>query len=261
MEQHHKEAIEQFMKLYKQNSYVIAILLTGSLAHGYAKPDSDIDIILVVDNTEYERRKRENQLAFSLWDICNYEGGYIDCKITNIELLHEVAAKGSDASRYAFKDAQVLTSNNNEIYSVLNEIYRFPQEKKAERQFRFVCQLLAWKWYMSQAEHKKNKYLLYLSAQKIILFASRTVLNENEMLFPYHKWLLEELKKAEKKPDKFEDLLWSFSENPSFASAQLLVDTLLGYIGIEENKIDWPNQFMIDSEMNWLYHEPPVDDL
>lgn len=261
MEQHHKEAIQQFMKRYEHHSNVIAILLGGSLAHGYAKPDSDIDIILVMDNIEYERRKRENQLAFSLWDICNYEGGYIDCKITSIELLYEIAVKGSDATRYAFKDAQVLTAKNNEIYSLLNEICRFPQEKKSERQFRFVCQLLAWKWYMSQAELKNNKYLVYLSAQKIILFASRIILNENEMLFPYHKWLLEEVKRAEKKPDQWEDLLYGFSDHPSLDAAQRLVDTILGYIGVEESKIDWPNQFMTDSEMNWLYHEPPVDDL
>lgn len=261
MEQHHKEAIDKFMKQYQNDSHVEAILLAGSLAHGYAKPTSDIDIILIVDNEEYEQRKRDNNLAFCLLDICTYQGGYIDCKITSIDALKTIAMKGSDAARFAFKDAQILTSKSNDIGSVLKEVCNFPKEKKDERKYRFVCQLLAWKWYMSQAEEKNSRYLVYLSAQKIILFASRIILNFNEMLYPYHKWLLKETERAEKKPEGFMAVLNGFTDNPTFETAQQLVDMLLGYLGLIEKEIDWPNQFMIDSEMNWLYHEAPIDDL
>jgi hypothetical protein len=220
-----------------------------------------MDIIIVVNEDEYAIRKRENTLAFSLWDICRYEGGYVDCKVTSLAAMKAVAEKGSDAARYAYKDAVVLFSCTDAIRSVVDAIARFPKHDKSARQHRFVCQLLAWKWYMSQAEQKKNAYLTHLACQKITLFASRIILNHNEMLYPYHKWLLAEIVKAPEKPVGFDALIASFIEIPAYALAEKITNDVLGFIHVSEKNADWPNQFMIDSEMTWVDHESPIDDL
>lgn len=143
----------------------MAILLGGSLAHGYARANSDIDIILVATEAEYHRRKNERKLAFSLWDICPYAGGYIDCKVTSVAMLQQIAEQGSDPARYAFKDAQVLSARTDSLDWLLPQITRYPIEQQATREHRFVCQLLAWKWFMSQAEEKQDAYLVYLATQ------------------------------------------------------------------------------------------------
>ena len=261
METHHQTAIEDFLKLYRDKPEFIAILLAGSLAHGYAKPDSDIDIMLVADEREYAKRKADGKLAFSLWDICTYPGGYIDCKVVSLVALAEIADRGSDAARYAFKDAKILAGATVELAAALAKTCRFPQEKQADRQYRFVCQLLAWKWYMSQAVAKQNAYLVHLAAHKVILFACRIILNLNQMLYPYHKWLLEETKRAPRQPAEFQKILAEFAQAPDFGWAQSLTDAVLAFIGVAEPGTDWPNRFMADSELNWLDHEPPVDDL
>lgn len=56
MEQHHRDAIAKFVDLYAIQESVLAILVVGSIAHGFEKPNSDVDIILVVDDDEYESR-------------------------------------------------------------------------------------------------------------------------------------------------------------------------------------------------------------
>jgi hypothetical protein len=261
MDAHHQAAIAESVKRFESMPGLVAILLAGSLAHGLAAPGSDVDIILVVDDEEYARRSRERRLAFSIRDICQYEGGYVDCKITSIDVLVRTAAAGSDAARYAFKDARILGSTRADLDGLLQRVCRFPVEEKAVRQHRFACQLLAWKWYMSQADEKQNAYLRHLAAQKITLFACRLVLNANERLYPYHKWLLAETARAERQPPAFGQRVVALLDAPGFEDAQRLVDDVFAFLGLSEKDIDWPNQFLADSEMTWLDGQPPVDDL
>ncbi len=258
---HHEEAIQAFIARYEAKPEFVGILLAGSLAHGYAKEHSDIDIILIADEHEFSERAAENKLAFSIKELCQYPHGYVDCKVVSLASMQEIAERGSDAARYAFKDARILCSREPSIPSLLESITRFPIEGIEQRQHRFICQLLAWKWYLSQAEEKDNVYLRHLACQKIALFSCRLVLNHNSRLFPYHKWLLEETKRSEKQPPPFQEQLDAFLEKPTFEQAQIITDQLLSFFGTKESEVDWPNQFMTDSELNWTEAPPPIDDI
>lgn len=261
MEHHHREAIERFLERYRHDESFRAVLLGGSIAHGFAKPDSDIDLLIVVDEAEYERRKSENRLAFSLWDICTYEGGYVDCKVVSRSFMEKVAERGSDPARYAFKDCRVLMSRMEDLDKLLANVTAFPVQQKEERRRRFAAQLLAWKWYYSEAIKKENRYLVWLSLHKFTLFACRIVLNENERLYPYHKWLLSETERAPAKPERFDALLNQLLTGPDWDTVQQLADAVLRFLDLKEQDVDWPNRFLIDSEWNWMEQEPPVDDL
>jgi predicted nucleotidyltransferase len=261
MEQHHQDAIAKFVSLYSVQESVLAILVAGSIAHSFEKPNSDVDIILVVDDHEYEARQRDKKLAFSLWDICTYEGGYVDCKVVNLAFLELVAKQGSDAARFAFEGAQIVFSKISELEAILADIVRFPIEEQESRRRRFISQILAWKWYFSQGIEKNDAYLRGYAAQKMILFACRIILNENQMLFPFHKWLIVKTKTAKNKPERFDSLIEQLATQPDDELVKELADLLLKLLGLEEKSIDWPNQYMMDSEFNWLYKQTPVDDL
>ncbi len=261
MEKHHKESINKFLEIYKNDSSILAILLGGSIAHGFAQYDSDIDILLLVETDEYIKRKASNKLAFSLWDICTYENGYIDCKVVDMDFLTKVSTFGSDAARYAFKDNKILLSRLNNLPDMLAIISAFPLDKKDERRNRFASQLLAWKWYYGEGLKKKNKYIVFLSLQKIVLFSCRIILNENEMLYPYHKWMLEELKIAGRKPTEVLDNINELFESHTLDKVNKFCKDILDFIKYDEKTVDWPNYFLKDSEQNWINHEPPVDDL
>ena len=255
------DAIKSFLQIYAKDEEFLAALLVGSIAHGYSKPSSDIDIILVSSDLEFERRKRDHKLAFSLWDICEYQGGYVDCKVVSRNTLQTVSERGSDPARYAFKDAKILYSNIEHLEIQLQDLLRYPVEDKAIRRYRFLSQLLAWKWYLGQGEEKSNKYLITLAVQKIVLFSCRIILNENERIFPYHKWLLAETELASKKPKELLAKLDDLILEPVFLKAQDISDELFSFVGQTEKDTDWPNQFMQDSENNWLEHEAPIDDI
>ncbi len=261
MEKHHKNSINNLVKEFKKDNSILALILGGSIAHGFAKTDSDIDVSIVVETNEYQKRKKENNLVYVNKNLCTYENGYIDGKYMDCEFLKSVASKGSDPARFAFKDNSILFSRIDNLEKILSEILRYPVEKKEDRINRFASQLLAWKWYYNEAIRQQNQYLIYLSIQKIVLFSSRIIFVVNEMFYPYHKWMLRVIQKADKKPDKMQE---NIGEILKAHSKELINDyctKILTFINIDEKSFFWPNQFIKDSEINWLNGEPPVDDL
>lgn len=196
-----------------------------------------------------------------MWDICTYEQGYIDCKVTHIDSIKIVAERGSDPARYAYKDCTILYSEIDILPELLNQITMYPNDKIDERRRRFASQILAWKWYYSEGVKKQNNYLLFLAVQKIVLFSCRIVLNENRLLYPYHKWMLSEVNKAEHKPIDFNKRINKLLEKHNSETVDNFCLDVLNYIGFNEQSVDWPNYFLKDNELNWIEHEPPVDDI
>ncbi len=261
MEQHHQEALNRLVRIFEREDHVRALLLGGSIAHGFAQPDSDIDVSIVVDTQDFARRQQENRLLYYNAELCAYEGGYIDGKYTHPGLLKLVAERGSEPARYAFKDCRVLFSHDPEIERLLARIVRYPAEGKGRRIERFAAQVQAWRWYYGEAVKKRNRYLAVLAIQKIVLFSGRIVLTVNEMLYPFHKWLLTELGKAERKPAQLLAGIEELLTAPTVEKVDSYCATVLAFAGYREEAHSWPNQFMLDSELNWLSQEPPVDDL
>lgn len=258
---HHAAAVAAFAERFAADDEFVASLLVGSLVHGHGRSESDVDVILVATEDAFERRRREGRLAFVIRELATWPGGYVDVKVTSRSLLARVAARGSDPARYAFRDAVVLQTRDPAIGDLLARVARFPVEQQADRERRFLAQVLAWTWFMEQAEVHANAYLTTVAVGKLVLFACRVVLNANGALYPYHKWLLRETEAQPRQPDGFADLVAEALARPSVASARRLKDAVVAFVGPGAAAVDWPNQFMVDSEFNWLEHEAPIDDL
>jgi predicted nucleotidyltransferase len=263
MHQHHSQSIQNLVTAFGKDPTIEAILLGGSLAHGYARPDSDIDVTIVVDADEYRRRRAERRLVFSSRELCTYENGYVDCKYVDVELLRLVAERGSEPARYAYQGGQILFSRIDGLGQLLAAIVRYPVEKKAERVERFVAQLLAWRWYYGEALRGENDYLALLAVQKLILFGARIVLAENELLFPYHKWMLRVLESAARQPPGMLADIRALCSTPSREAVESYCRELLAFSRVEPDTANaaWPSHFLRDSELRWVDGEPCIDEL
>jgi predicted nucleotidyltransferase len=261
MEKHHQEAIDIFLERYQGDESVLAVLLAGSLAHGFAGPDSDVDVSIIVTSEEFKKRKAAHKLAFSIQDICSYEHGYVDCKVSDIAMLEMIAEKGSDPARYAFQDNKIIFSRISGLEALLERIVRYPVEQKDERRNRFAAQMLGWKWYYGEGVKKENKYIQFLALQKLVLFSSRLVLNDNELLYPFHKWMLRILETADRKPADMLAAIDDLFTDASLDKVEAYVKKIFDFIGFSETTVDWPNYFLKDSEQNWIEHEAPIDDI
>ncbi len=262
MSPHHAASLRNVVAEFERDQAVLALLLGGSLAHGFAKPDSDIDIAIILDADEFQQRKQSGRLHYNNRSLCTYDG-YIDGKYMDVEFLHLVANRGSDPARYAFKDSRILFSKLEGLEDLLAEIVRYPIAEIPARTTRFIAQLLAWRWYYSEAVRQKNQYLIFLALQKITLFSSRIVLAQNQLLYPYHKWLLRVAESAPRRPTGFPENIQTLLTGHSWEKIDAYCREIIAFAGVDFAQADavWPTQFMRDTELKWMTGESSIDDL
>jgi predicted nucleotidyltransferase len=262
MESHHLTTLANLVRAFERDPKIQALILGGSLAHGFARPDSDIDVTFVVSAEEMTALRQSGKLHYNNRELCTYNG-YIDGKYADMDFLRLIAARGSDPIRYAFDGARILFSHLPGLEALLADIVRFPVEEKAARRRRFASQLLAWRWYYSEGVRQESAYLVALAVQKITLFTCRLLLNENERLFPYHKWMLRVTLAAPLQPPGLKARLDDLLARSSWSLVDQHVREILAFVGLDFATADaeWPSYFMRDTELRWMTAEAPIDDI
>ena len=261
MYKHHEESIGNVIEHFQKEPEVEALLLGGSVAHGFAAPASDIDVMILVSDEHYVERLNRGALTFYSKELCTYAEGYVDGKYLGVSQLQRVAEQGSEPARFAFQDTRVLFSRGSSFDQTLRSIVRYPVEGKAERMRRFYAQFEAWNWYAAEALRQGNCYLLGLAVSKLILFGGRLILTHNELLYPYHKWFLQVLEGARDKPAALLQSIENVCQDASRENVRQLYDLVRCFQDWGMAQPDWPAQFMLDSELNWQSGATPIDDL
>jgi len=259
--EHHKESVEKVIEYFYDKENIIALILGGSIAHGFASEKSDIDIMIVIDDTEYNRRKKNDDLLFLNVDLCTYPKGYVDGKYITEDYIKLVIEKGNEPTRYAFKDCEVLISNSSEIESLVYQASRFQKETKERNGKKFYAQMHAWKWFYYEAVKTKNEFLLSTALSNFILYASRAILNHNEMLYPYFKWLLAEVERAKFKPANIVNDFNALLEKRQPEKIEDITNKIRQLKDWQVGDWDWPKHFLNDVETVWMHQEPFVSDL
>lgn len=261
MYKHHQESIKNITEKLKTKKEIQAVILCGSIAHGFETEKSDVDLMLVVSDKDYKTRKKAGEIHYFEKEACTYESGYIDGKYISRDFLQQVAERGSEPARYAFEGAQVTYSQIKGLNELLKEIVRYPVEQKEEKIGRFYAQFEAWKWYCEEAIKHNNLYLLNHSVSNFILFSGRMILAHNEVLYPYHKWFLRVLDQVKKKPNGLMGGINLLLKEPNQENINHFYQLIKEYREWEEPNINWPGMFMLDCELSWMTGNVPVADI
>jgi hypothetical protein len=261
MQPHHIQSIQNVSDYFQRDPEVLALLLAGSIAHGFETPTSDVDILIIVSDEDYKRRARDKQIHFFNMDLCTYQGGYVDGKYLSINFLQAVKQSGGEPARFAFMGSQILLNRVDGLAQQLKQIVQYPYAEKSDRIKRFYAQFEAWHWYCQESLRLKNSYLLRTSISKFILFSGRLILAHNELLYPYHKWFVRVLASATEKPDGLMESIQQLNDTPTAEAIESLYSKVKTFQPWIEGEFSWPTQFMFDSELNWLDGKTPVDDL
>ena len=119
MYKHHITAIETITNKLKARDEVLGVIIGGSIAHGFASEDSDVDIMIVLSEEDYKKALKENTVFYYEKESCDYEGGYVDGKCTSIDYIKKVAEFGSEPARFAFQGAFVSYSKVNGVEQLI----------------------------------------------------------------------------------------------------------------------------------------------
>lgn len=257
---HHQETIEGVTTRFAADPTVLAVIVGGSVAHGFAKPSSDVDIMLIVNDQEFARREASGEMLMYKPEWATYEGGYVDVKVLNMQFLRDAAERGSEPTRWSFCDTFIKHSTLPELQGVIDQITRYPIEEQPAKIRAFYGKLtVAW-WFVGEALRHDNLYLLTHATSNLVLYGSRLILAHNQRLYPYHKWLMKEMERIPDKPADFDALADAVLRSPSQASADAFYKAVAEFrdwgIGMMEG-------FMAFTERNeraWLTGQSDLED-
>jgi hypothetical protein len=259
MNSHHEDAVGLLVEYAKAQDPWLGVVVTGSVATGRARADSDIDAIIVVTDEEYETRAAEGELFFYSTELAPYPGGYIDGKIVSLDMLRAAVEHGNEPMRASFQDGRVAWSRLDELEALVKRIGEYPEEGLAERCRSYLAQAdLFGTYFLPHALRKGDPYLTQYAASRLVLFAGRLLLAERRILFRSHKDLLADLERSVA-ADTVESLRAILAE-PTEEGARALVDTLA------EMRPEWRltkaqavSRFIRDVEWAWYIGDQPPD--
>lgn len=261
MFKNHKETIVKLKDKIIGEKEIRAALVCGSIAHGFERENSDLDVMFIITKEDYSKRKKRSELTYFNQELAVDPTEYIDGKYISLDFMKKVAAKGSEPARFAFEGAEIIFSKVDGLEELLAEITVYPAAEKQEKIERFYAQFEAWKWYADEAIKLNNQYLLNRAVNNLVLFGGRLILAENKCLYPFHKWFLRVLAEIEDKPDQLIKTIDDLMTAPNQKVVEKFYQDIKAYRDWVDSDINWPHKFMLDTELTWLDDKTPVADL
>ena len=258
---HHQKTIDNLVSEYKDDPRFKAIIIGGSVAKGVARSDSDLDFMIVATEEEFAKRSAANDYFINRTDLADYPGGFVDGKVIDVHYLADVDKNGNEPSRAAFDGAFVAYSNLPDLDDIIARIALYPKEKQQERMHIFYCMSFIQNWLMGEADRHDNLYAKSRAANQLVLYAGRLILAYNQVLFPYHKWFFEYLKRCESLPEGFMENAQKLLTNPCLDNANLLFKSVQDFNDWGISDLEAYTFFMNEVEWSWRDGVPSFEDL
>jgi hypothetical protein len=227
------------------------VLLGGSIAKGIERPDSDVDMIVVVSDTSYQDRMQGGSVNFFYTDICDWKGGYVEGRFISRSFLLAAAERGSEPTRHSFTGVLPLWGDDPELLHALPRIPVYPDHEREARMNSFYAQLVIWsRYFWNEAIRMGDPVLQTRAASEIVLFGVRLVLAHNRVLFPCQKRLMEALDRCVDRPQGLAELTVRLVRKQETADMHAFCEAIEQCIG--PRTCDVLSHFTLDVEMSWF---------
>ncbi|MHB8059343.1 MAG: hypothetical protein ACYDHO_00725 [Gaiellaceae bacterium] len=256
----HERLIARACERFSADPDLLALVVGGSVAHGLASVESDLDVMLVYSDAAAEARHERGLLTVFDDSLADYAGGYLDAKVISPSFIEEVARRGSEPARWAFEDAFVAFSRSEGMEERIAAAAAYPEPEREEKLRDFVAHTMLMEWFMGEAEKRHDRYLASFAGSRLALYGGRTVLALNRLLYPHHKWFLWQLKRAPRKPEGLLAQIDALLAAPSVETAGELSSNVTAFAALEMPMAEAVSRFMRRSEWNWRDGSPPLED-
>ena len=263
---HHRQTIQRLADAYRDDPNFPALIIGGSVAKGWARPDSDVDFMIVATEAEFDRRRRSTtpgELFINRTDLCDDDypgGGYVDGKIISVSFLEKLAQHGNEPSRAAFNGAFLAYSHLPGLEELIKQIPVYPEHDRDKRMRSFYCMAFMGRWLMNEATRHNNPYTINRAASQLVLYAGRLILAYNRTLYPFHKWLMQALEEARDKPADLIKHMHALLNEPTPENADTLFEQVKALVDLDVPDLEAYTWFMTEVEWSWMSDSTPLED-
>jgi predicted nucleotidyltransferase len=258
--QHHEDTLAAFVAQEAARDDTVAVVVSGSVARGDARPDSDVDVYLVVTEERFRKAWDDGLVSYVDTAVATYEGGYVDLKLATVDYLRRAAEAGDDPTRASFLTARVAWSRDPSVAGLVAAIPQLPEEVWAERGRSYLAQLrLYLDYFLLQGEAHGNTYLRYWAAVHGVNAGGRALLALNRTLFQGPKYLEKTVPGLPRVPAGYAELADALLREPTAVHGRTYADAI-------EELHDWGvprdetlSRFVRDNELAWLTGRLPPE--
>ena len=256
---HHDEAVGRYVARESARPDTLAIVLTGSVARGTERPDSDVDLYLVVTEDRWAEAYAAERLMYTEQDGIDYDAGYFDVKLATLSYLDDAADRGDDPVRDSFAASRIVFSRVDDLDARIARIQPAADEWDA-RVASFLAQArLHGGYFLKQAHESGDRLLLRHASVHLATSTARALLAANRVVFPGPKYLSALVAGLERKPRDVDALLTAAIEDPSPATADALLASLESFAGSLLPPEKTLSRFVLDNELAWRYRTKPPE--
>jgi predicted nucleotidyltransferase len=257
---HHDSAITTYLAFAATKPRNLAVIITGSVARGTERADSDVDLYLVVTDEALAEANSSQRLMYTDTDHVDYEGGYLDIKVASERYLDEAAEHADDPMRASFDGARIAWSRIDGLEDRIARILEVPDSVWNEHMASFIAQMrLHGEYFLRQGYELHNLFLLQHAGVHLASAACRALLAANRVLFPGPKYLEKTVAALPDKPAGFDAAIAGLLADPTPETADAVMSALEAFR-------DWPisreqtlSRFVRDNELAWFYRSVPPE--
>ena len=252
--EHHEDTLGAYIRRVKADPNAIAVIVVGSVARGTERPDSDVDVYLVVPDDVFDSAIATNRVIYVERSDAEYPGGYVDVKLATIAFLNAAAERGDDPVRASFEGARVAwVRDGYDIAGLVAAIPLLPSTVWESRAASFISQVrLHGTDFLREAIALDNTFLLHHAAVHTVGAGGRALLALNRRLFRGPKDLDATLATLDRLPDGYDDLARQLITRPSQESADAYVQALETFYPWPVDRVASDSIFIRDNELAWL---------
>jgi hypothetical protein len=252
--EHHDAALAGFVDRWRVEPTCLAVIVTGSLARGTERPDSDVDLYVLVTEEHWNDAFARNRLMFTEDEGIGYPGGYFDIKLTTLSYLSDAAERGDDPVRDSFAASRIVFSRVDDLAERIDRIGASSDDDWTARAASFIAQArLHGGYFLKQAAESGDPLLLHHAAVHMATSVSRALLALNRVRFPGPKYLSKLVSELGNKPEGIDALIVAVVEDPTSASADALLAALEAFAGDILPRDQTLSTFVLDNELAWRY--------
>ncbi|GIF63124.1 hypothetical protein Ais01nite_11590 [Asanoa ishikariensis] len=252
--EHHDETLGAYVGRVQADPKAIAVIVVGSVARGTERPDSDVDVYLVVPDDVFDSAVAANRVIFVEHSDSTYPGGYVDVKLATVAFLNAAAERGDDPVRASFEGARVAwVRDGYDLAAQVAAIPVLPSTVWESRAASFISQVrLHGTDFLREAIALDNTFLLHHAAVHTVGAGGRALLALNRRLYRGPKDLDATLATLDRIPDGYGDLARRLITRPSRESADAYVRALEAFHRWPVDRVASDSIFIRDNELGWL---------